>query len=280
MKREFRLCVADIDRTLRMKGEGLPDLNREAFKALHEKGVLLGLASGRPLWQGVEKTYIEWGLGFQFDLLIGLNGTEIYDVNKNERTRLNYLDTDTTKFIIETMKPFGCFPFIYREEYMLAAGINGRILKSLSRNSGELKIADDISELWSEPTAKVLYGTDTPEELVPLQSEGEKLADKNISCFKTDIDLLELQSSLNNKGAALEYYCLNNNIDLQDVIAFGDAENDIEMMEKAGYSVCLCNGMDRAKTVALQRSSGNRYQNQKVLKISLKMRFIFHSTYK
>ena len=84
MKREFRLCVADIDRTLRMKGEGLPGLNREAFKALHEKGVLLGLASGRPLWQGVEKAYIEWGLGFQFDLLIGLNSAEIYEVNKNK----------------------------------------------------------------------------------------------------------------------------------------------------------------------------------------------------
>ena len=250
MKRQFKLCIADIDRTLRMKGEALPELNREAFKVMHEKGILLGLASGRPLWQGVEKIYLEWGLGFQFDLLIGLNGGEIYDVRKDERTKLNFLDTETIRYIIETMKGFGCHPFIYRDGYMLAAGINGRILKSMRRNNNELKVADDISELWSQPTAKILYGSDTPEELVPLQAEGEKMADKNISCFKTDVDLLELQSSLNNKGVALEYYCQNNGIDLKDVIAFGDAENDIEMMETAGYSICLCNGMDRAKAVA------------------------------
>ena len=115
MKRDFRLIVADIDRTLRVKGESLSDLNREAFKALHEKGILLGLASGRPLWQGVEKIYQEWELGFQFDLLIGMNGGEIYDVNRNERTILNLLDTDTMRYITEQMSEFGCHPFIYRD---------------------------------------------------------------------------------------------------------------------------------------------------------------------
>ena len=250
MKRDFRLIVADIDRTLRIKGESLSDLNREAFKALHEKGILLGLASGRPLWQGVEKIYQEWDLGFQFDLLIGMNGGEIYDVNRNERTILNLLDTDTMRYITEQMSEFGCHPFIYREGYMLATGINGRILKSVRRNNNELKIVDDISELLSEPTGKILYGTDTPEELIPMEEKGRTFIEKGISCFKTDIDLLEFQNFLNNKGVALEHYCLSNDIDLKDVIAFGDAENDIEMMEKAGYSVCLCNGMEKAKAVA------------------------------
>ena len=250
MKKDFRLCIADIDRTLRFKGESLSDLNREVFKALHEKGVLLGLASGRPLWQGVEDIYKEWKLGFQFDLLIGMNGGEIYDVKKNQRAVLNLLNTDTIRFITESMSEFGCHPFIYRDGYMLATGINGRILKSVRRNHNELKIAKDIDELFSQPTAKILYGTDTPEELIPLEEKGRTFIDKGISCFKTDIDLLEFQNALNNKGVALEYYCKDNDINLKDVIAFGDAENDIEMMEKAGYSVCLCNGMEKAKAVA------------------------------
>lgn len=250
MKKDFRLITADIDRTLRLKGESLSDLNREAFKALHEKGVLLGLASGRPLWQGVEEIYREWDLGFQFDLLIGMNGGEIYDVRKNERTILNLLDIDTMRYIYEEMSVFGCHPFIYREGYMLTTGINGRILKSVRRNNNELRITDDIAEMLQEPTAKILYGTDTPEELMPLQEKGETFIDKGISCFKTDVDLLEFQNALNNKGVALEYYCKNNDIDLKDVIAFGDAENDVEMMEKAGYSVCLSNGMERAMAVA------------------------------
>ena len=33
------------------------------------------------------------------------------------------------------------------------------------------------------------------------------------------------------------------------MIAFGDAENDIEMLKCAGWSVCLKNGMDDVKAI-------------------------------
>jgi hydroxymethylpyrimidine pyrophosphatase-like HAD family hydrolase len=61
---------------------------------------------------------------------------------------------------------------------------------------------------------------------------------------------VELQDPLVNKGEGLKIYCRENGIDLSDVIAFGDAENDIQMLKAAGHSVCLKDGMDDAKASA------------------------------
>ena len=94
MKKDYKIVVADIDRTLR--------------------------DPGRPLWQNLLKHAEEWQLGFQFDFIIGLNGGEIYDSRKNETVKLNLLQPDTIKEIITGMAPSKCNPFIYREGYMLA----------------------------------------------------------------------------------------------------------------------------------------------------------------
>ena len=84
MRKDYKVLVADIDRTLR---DGHPDIGpktKEALQELHRRGVLLGIASGRPLWQGLLGHAEEWDLGFQFDFLIGLNGGEILDTHKYE----------------------------------------------------------------------------------------------------------------------------------------------------------------------------------------------------
>ena len=40
------------------------------------------------------------------------------------------------------------------------------------------------------------------------------------------------------------------NIDPEDVMAFGDSENDIEMLQMAGTAVVMGDGMEKAKAVA------------------------------
>ena len=110
MKKTYKIVVADIDRTLRDNNTQFGDINRKAMIELHNRGVLLGLASGRPLWQRLMDHYKEWDLGFQFDFIIGLNGGEIYDHRKQETISLNPLQPETIKHIILGMEPSNCNP--------------------------------------------------------------------------------------------------------------------------------------------------------------------------
>ena len=251
MKKTYKIVVADIDRTLRDRGFEFGEINRRAMQELHDRGVLLGLASGRPLWQNLLEHAKEWQLGFQFDFIIGLNGGEIYDSHKNETVKLNPLMPETIKEIITGMEPTECNPFIYREGYMLARWDDELLQASAKRNQNESRIVKNVEEFWEEPVGKIMYRTHSAEEMdekvVPL---AKTLENETFFCFKTRVDLLEFQDRRNNKGNAVAEYCRANGIDLGDVMAFGDAENDLEMMKMAGYSVCLCNGMKENKEIA------------------------------
>jgi hydroxymethylpyrimidine pyrophosphatase-like HAD family hydrolase len=83
-----------------------------------------------------------------------------------------------------------------------------------------------------------------------VEAYARDLFGSRIACFKTGSELVELQLPLVNKGEGLKMYCEPHQIDLKDVIAFGDAENDIEMLKIAGMSVCLKDGMDDAKAAS------------------------------
>jgi hydroxymethylpyrimidine pyrophosphatase-like HAD family hydrolase len=53
-----------------------------------------------------------------------------------------------------------------------------------------------------------------------------------------------------NKGVALRRYSERNGIPLDQIMTFGDMDNDIELIRDAGWGVCMANGCDAAKAVA------------------------------
>ena len=249
--REYKVIAADIDRTLRDRNVDFPDINREAFQKLHERGVKLGLASGRPLWQKLMEHAKEWNLGFEFDFIIGLNGGEIYDAETDEIIKLNPLQPDTIKEIILGMAPSRCNPFIYREGYMLSQWDDDLIRQSAARNKNESRTVRNIEEFWQEPVGKIMYRTHTVEEMETVAEPLAKKIETDVFfSFKTRVDLIEFQDRRNNKGNGLLEYCRRHGISMEDVMTFGDAENDLEMMKMSGYSVCLCNGMPENKAIA------------------------------
>lgn len=53
-----------------------------------------------------------------------------------------------------------------------------------------------------------------------------------------------------NKGNGLERMCSHLSLRVEDVVAFGDGDNDIEFIEKAGWGVVMKNGREVVKAVA------------------------------
>ena len=73
MIEKISAMVADIDGTLTMKGGELMPLTKAAIQRLHKEGVQFGIASGRPLDDRTKSKAEEWGLGFDFDMMIGMS---------------------------------------------------------------------------------------------------------------------------------------------------------------------------------------------------------------
>ena len=60
------------------------------------------------------------------------------------------------------------------------------------------------------------------------------------------------------KGTALEILCNHLNINVERAMAIGDADNDIDMLEKVGYRVAVANATDKLKEVANYLTLSNK----------------------
>ena len=60
-----------------------------------------------------------------------------------------------------------------------------------------------------------------------------------------------------NKGLALETIAERYGIDRKDTIAFGDYDNDIEMLEKAGVGVAMANSTENVLERTALRTESN-----------------------
>ena len=254
MIKNIKAVAADIDMTLTAKGGDLPEITKKAFDVLHENGVLIGLATGRELNDRLYNQGAEWKLDYPLDFLIGMNGGMLWDRFHGNVWTMDLMSMDTMKEILTFMKPI-------IDEYEVSVNVEGGGNHAAMHIKGELfasmkrrgwKFDDftgDIDGFCSKPCYKFLFRT-TPdveklirEKFTPVYSDRFQI----ISTFPGTVEIMDKNVS---KGTGLAKICEANGIDLSEVIAFGDNENDNPLLESAGWGVCLLNGSDGTKAIA------------------------------
>ena len=68
---------------------------------------------------------------------------------------------------------------------------------------------------------------------------------------------LELNAPGVNKGAAVQGLCARRGWSAEQVMAFGDAGNDLELLSWAGWSFAMANATDQAKAAARYVTGSN-----------------------
>lgn len=246
-----KLIVCDIDGTLTRDNTIYPsEYTLDIIEKLHKQSIAFGLASGRGADQLVQLSE-EWGLSFPFELVIGLNGSEYYDLSTHKTEVLYSLDREDIKDIITKMldkyPDLNCS--IYRNGQRLLRYEDEMAVLSKKRNKMNNYIVDDLSQMWDEPCSKVMFrvSEETMAKIEPLANE---ISNDRYRACKTQSTMMEFVHAKANKGNALTAYCTNNNIDLKDVVAFGDMDNDNELLITAGLGICMINGGQSTKDCA------------------------------
>lgn len=245
----IRLVIADVDGTLVNDHRELSDYTKKTIERLHEEGILFGVASGRDYVQLLEDNEY-WGFDFPFDVTIGMNGGQVYIAETQQLYEYNKLSTDTVKDIVCMMEPLDLNPFVYGPDHtMICKRIDKATEDSGERNSMTLHVVKDISEFWSKPIPKIMYRT-TEEQMSEVYQWAKDHPSKNYQAFKTQTTMLEFQDPHIHKGIGLQHAVNLLNIDMKDVLAFGDMSNDNPMLITAGIGVCLKNGAQDTKDCA------------------------------
>lgn len=244
------IFAADIDGTLVDKGKNMHEETRQALIRLHEKGVLIGVASGRPLDHRTVEKSREWNLPFGFDFAIGMNGGDLWTKETGEYEHFFLLRKDLMREILTFMAPLDINAIVYEDGYdqVCALRMDDFMRSSIARNHSNVSIGD-IDRLCRYDTGKieVHYQPEIEEEIMAVVNAHKSDAWEAVRTFRGTVEFTDPRV---NKGWALLEYARRKNIDRTETIAFGDMDNDIPLLKAAGWGVCLCDGSDACKAAS------------------------------
>lgn len=250
MIEKLTAVLADVDGTLTPKGTGLMPRTVAALERLHEEGVLFGTASGRPLdHRSLDKSR-EWGLSFEFDLAIGMNGGDIWDKDHEGVEHAMLLPADAIAEILEFMWPLDCDCIVYRDAYDLvyAKREDRKLHESMGRNHSHIEFVTP-EKMAEVDTGKVeiQYEPELDEEIMAVVNAHPSDKWDSVRTFPGTVEFV--RPGLN-KSVGLRRYAERNGIPVGEILAIGDMDNDTAMIEAAGWGVCMANGCEASKAVA------------------------------
>lgn len=245
-ERAPRLIVSDIDGTLLDRNHRVPKRNREAVSRAVAAGAEFALATGRPfrwIMPVLEQLPVR-------PVCVTSNGAVIYDSAEDRVLSAHELSpealAETVNVATQVLQPLGGAGFG-------AERAGGSLLDPVE----ELFVVEShysenalfegfglvsVGELVSKPAVKLLIrNTDysAPElyELVAPHIDPE-LAHVTYSMSE---GVLEVAAPNVTKRGGVQWLAEHHGIAREDIIAFGDMPNDIEMLEWAGFGVAMEN---------------------------------------
>ena len=107
----------------------------------------------------------------------------------------------------------------------------------------------NLLDWLSEPPTKLVLVGD-PEALDAVEARAKAWFEGRLYISKSLPYFLEFAAEGVTKGAGLDFLAGHMGFTKEETIAFGDGENDIELVEWAGYGIAVENAHERVKAVA------------------------------
>lgn len=257
----IKLIALDLDGTLLAPDHyTVTERNLRALRAAAERGVWIVPTSGRVL--DLMRHVIET-LG-HVRYAISSNGAAVEDLETGERLWDRSITPETTEDIIDIMSPYEIPLEVY---HMNQVYVNGRTWTAEAYNQlppefsalrYQTNVAvDDLRVALSGKTSEKINVDGIPAELsADLWRRVSGLG--GLTTTSSGPGNLEINRADANKGAALEFLSEKLGIAREEVMAFGDGDNDAQMLAWAGCSFAMANGSQKARETARRVAASNR----------------------
>lgn len=240
-----KLIVTDVDDTI--VPEGGTTLNPEYYEVVREcrkRGILIGVASGRQ--KPCVKKLFEPVLDKIF--ILADNGTDIWE--KDYKTSMEFTDEDYQAMAREVHELcaghaiMSCKPDISYIEYG-----QEEYYETMRAYPYDLEYVEDASKLTGICKVSVWRKDGVDPQIASMMQE--RWSDRMDVCLAGE-NFLDFTSKGCNKGKALSIIQEHYGIKPEETAAFGNADNDIPMLERAKYSYAVGNASDNLKQTAYE----------------------------
>lgn len=256
----YKWCVCDMDGTLLNSKDIISKENEIALKKLQQNEVEVIIASGRV--DLMVKSFIK-----QLDLkgyVISCNGGLIRNIKTEEILYSKVIDKNVSNKIITYCKDYNVDFLIYTDSLVYSNRNNPRAIKFENINNTldkdlqlPIRYIEDmnVEEIEKINVLKILLVCNKHEQVEQLQKKFSEF--KEITAVSSADGLLDIMASNTSKGKALKILSEKLNVNLDNVIAFGDNYNDIEMLKCVGMPIAMENSVEKLKAEAKHITKSN-----------------------
>ncbi len=244
---DIKAVICDLDDTLKSKDKPLSAFTLKSIETLRKKGVLFGIATGRSS-NSVRHVLEETKLLSLCDVIISMNGAQEHDVKSNLKYNFFPLTKNTLIDCGEIFEPLNLNYCLYDDAYQYARR-DDLVTQRISKNNFTLPEFCALKDIPDIHYSKIMFVIPTAkkEQAMSLFNDHKKT---HVRGFFSDPDLLEIVDARVSKSYAIEQFCLHHGFTIKNTMAFGDANNDVEMLKDCGVGVAVGNGNESAKAAA------------------------------
>lgn len=249
------LVVFDLDGTLLNAQSKITPYTAETLKLLERAGVAYTIATGRTL-QGARGPLDTHRFALPH---IVKNGAVIWCPDQEDYSHRHLLTPEEVWHVLGAFSIYDLTPFIFT----LEEGGRHAVYHGPIKNSTEKKLAQLFEEERSLPLEPLSAMPDTahvinvsamgPEHAIrkimeSVQDEPHLVAYSGTAIEANNLCWMDIHHSQGSKGNAIT--TLRNELGFENIVAFGDGENDLSMFEVADEAYAPSNADDDIKSIA------------------------------
>jgi len=257
--KNFKAVALDLDGTLLAPGAVLTERTVKAVKACMSSGLRVIITTGRAI-EAAERFRLPLGTEGP---MVYFNGAVVAEMPEGKILITTLLDIKVAEFCVDLSRELGIYCQLYlpgganRDQgsrMALLAEWDGPELEMYHNHTGIKAETYDLKKVLVQPEhssgcVKAMFLTE-PENHPMLRQRLEERFGSSIYVVQTLRTFLEVMNPAASKGQGLKFTmdCLS--LKGEEVIAFGDEENDLPLLAAAGFSVAPSNAQDSVKAKA------------------------------
>ena len=224
---KYKMIAFDMDGTLLNSQKKVRKETLDAINKAFDVGKEVILCTGRALAELEE--YIE--LIPRMRYMVMTSGAIVYDIKEKKDIYANEISVEIMDEILNYIKDFhmGIYKPMFNE---VAVKVENML---------------DFYNDNKQPVAKLnLYHTSSEDR----EETRKAIEGLDVVLANAETTSLEVSAKNTTKGLGLQKLCEHLGISIDETIAVGDADNDLDVLKRAGLSVAMGNANDNVKKIA------------------------------
>lgn len=246
---KYKLIAMDLDGTLNNDQKVITEKTKAALMNAQKAGIRLALASARPS-PGLFKERDILNMQDYQGILMSYNGGRIVDAETGKVLFETSMDLAETKQVLRQLENLPVTPILDDGVQFYVTDKNGyKVDYECKNNNMVCSEVGNLADFLTFAPIKILMSVQ-PEELSKVQQTIAQMLPESLTVVQTAAFYLEVIPKVINKGQGIRDICSVLGMDPAEVISFGDAANDIPMLQAAGMGVAMANAADSVKAAA------------------------------